>query len=499
MSDSAGIDLPAHIAKVRTEYGDDFVAGRATAEEKARSLLNASAGNMSREQAMQLGQFLNEHVSNGVLRHDRFSPAFVGGALNKLTADLATFNDRVQLLWKGNDDSALAALDQSIKNRQLFPGAGSSFPSVLMYLREPNRFAIWTTATIAGLRALTGSSGGSKVGGSKSYLQFCELVNQFRALHDVAPQEVDAILADASRIKPLPPADPPVPSPANASLEQLASACALPVEMVEEWVQLLQGAKRQAIFYGPPGTGKTYIARLLAQHLAGDPARVRTVQFHPSYSYEDFVEGLRPDLKSETGGALSYVIRPGLFQDLCTDAAADKDNSTFVLIIDELNRADLGSVLGELMMLLEYRGETTVELPYSKKKFSIPSNIIVLATMNTADRSLALVDFAMRRRFHAIELRPNREALTTWLTARVGVDAVDPALKFFDRVQAAIGLDSPFAPGHSFWMIDTPNVQELQRVWKYEVRPYLEEFWFESPERVNQLDTDIQELLGEEA
>ena len=500
MSDSPGTDIPALIAEVRAGYGDDFVVGRASAEEKARSLLNASAGNMSREQAMQLGQFLNEHVAKGVLRHDRFSPAFVGGALNKLTEDLATFNERVQLLWKGDDDSALAALDESLKNRQRFPGAGSSFPSVLVYLRDPNRFAIWTTATILGLKTLTGSAGGSKAGGSKSYLQFCGLVTEFRAQHEIAPQEVDAILAAASRIKPLPIAAPgdSEQSPANASLEQLANACALPVELVEEWVQLLQGAKRQAIFYGPPGTGKTYIARLLGQHLAGDPARVRTVQFHPSYSYEDFVEGLRPDLESETGGTLSYVIRPGLFQDLCTDAARDITN-TYVLIIDELNRADLGSVLGELMMLLEYRGETTVELPYSKAKFSIPSNIVVLATMNTADRSLALVDFAMRRRFHTIELRPNREALTTWLGARVGVDAVGPALKFFDRVQAAIGLDSPFAPGHSFWMIDTPNVQDLQRVWQYEVRPYLEEFWFESPERVKQLDTDIQELLGEEA
>ena len=195
---------------------------------------------------------------------------------------------------------------------------------------------------------------------------------------------------------------------------------------------------------------------------------------------------------------LSPILSGRAYSGTCASSAAKDEDNTYVLIIDELNRADLGSVLGELMMLLEYRGEK-VQLPYSKESFWIPTNIVVLATMNTADRSLALVDFAMRRRFHAIELRPNRRALATWLTSRVGADAADSALKFFDRVQGEIGLDSPFAPGHSFWMIENPGAKELQRVWKYEVRPYLEEFWFESPGRVQQLDADIQELLGEEA
>lgn len=403
------VDVESLIAERREFFGADFVPGRTQPEEEARTLLNATAGEMTHEQATRLGELLNQHAKAEVTRHDRFSPAFVGAALKKVTDDLDVFNDRVGLLWRGDDEAALDALDETLKNRALFPGAGSSLPSTLMYLRDPEKYAVWITATISGLRNISGSAGGSKNGGRKSYLQFCELIRQFREQHGVAPQEVDAILAKASGHAP-PQANTTAQAPiqtSDSSVESLADACSLPVEQVEEWVGLLQGRKRQAVFYGPPGTGKTHVVRLLANHLAGEASRVSTIQFHPSYSYEDFVEGLRPELGESAGGQLSYVIRPGLFLDVCKTAAADSDN-TYVLIIDELNRADLGSVLGELMMLLEYREEVSVQLPYSQLPFTIPKNLVVLATMNTADRRLSLVDFAMRRRFHAIELRPNR-------------------------------------------------------------------------------------------
>jgi len=454
---------------------------------------------MSREQAIRFGELLNEHKKATVVRHDRFAPAFVGASLAKVTEDLETFNQRVELLWTGDDEAALRALDETLRNRTLFPGAGSSLPSVLMYLRDPDRYAVWITATINGLRQLTGDVSPSKSGGQESYLQFCEQVRRFREKYGLAPQEVDAILARP----PLPPPSSPRPPAetavvADVSVEALAAACSLPVEEVEEWVSLLRGPKRQAVFYGPPGTGKTHVAGLLADHLAGSAERVRTVQFHPSYSYEDFVEGLRPELGKESGAQLSYVVRPGLFRELCRAAWADRDH-TYVLVIDELNRADLGSVLGELMLLLEYREKVSVELPYSQDRFSIPENLIVLATMNTADRSLALVDFAMRRRFHAIELRPNRVVLQLHLTARFGAEAAGPALSFFDHVQEAVGVGSAFAPGHSYWMVEDPSAQELGRVWKYEIRPYLEEFWFENPERVSQLGIEIEQLIVEQA
>jgi hypothetical protein len=164
-------------------------------------------------------------------------------------------------------------------------------------------------------------------------------------------------------------------------------------------------------------------------------------------------------------------------------------------VIDEVNRADLGSVFGELMMLLEYRGEK-LTLPYSQRPFSIPKNVVVLATMNTADRSLALVDFALRRRFHTIEMLPNREVLVGHL-ARTQ-DDFEVAVRMFDLLQKEV--DSPeFAPGHSYWMGDDVTPDGLRRVWRYELRPYLAEYWFEHRSRLDALEKAVGELVGEEA
>jgi MoxR-like ATPase len=276
------------------------------------------------------------------------------------------------------------------------------------------------------------------------------------------------------------------------TLEQLIADTLLPVDQLEEWIALLRGPKKQAILYGPPGTSKTWIATRLALHLAGDSDRVATVQFHPSFSYEDFIEGLRPETGREAG--IAYEIRPGVFQEYC-DRARTHLNETYVFVIDEINRADLGSVLGELMHLLEYRG-TSIQLPYSKRRFSIPNNLILLATMNTADRSLALVDFALRRRFHAFPLPPDGKILAQFLE-RAGSDPT-LALRFFELVQERVGR-TDFAPGHSYWMLEDPSAAALQLVWRYELRPYLEEFWFENRSRLEELERDVAQMLAEEA
>jgi MoxR-like ATPase len=276
------------------------------------------------------------------------------------------------------------------------------------------------------------------------------------------------------------------------TLAQLTHDTLLPIEDLEEWAAMLaEPRKRQAILYGPPGTGKTFVAQKLGQYLASPDGEMQTVQFHPSFSYEDFLEGLRPDEKSEE---FRYTVRPGIFAEFC-ERARRKLSATFVFVIDEVNRADLGSVLGELMMLLEYRGEK-LPLPYSQRPFSIPKNVVVLATMNTADRSLALVDFALRRRFHTIEMPPSRDVLLGHFS-RTDDDG-ELAVKLFDLLQSEID-SRDFAPGHTYWMGEDVTADGLRRVWRYELRPYLSEYWFEHRSRLDALEKAVGELLGEEA
>ena len=173
--------------------------------------------------------------------------------------------------------------------------------------------------------------------------------------------------------------------------------------------------RKQIILYGPPGTGKTYLARELARHLTDDGA-VKLVQFHPSYTYEDFFEGFRPEPGGS--GTLTFTLRAGPFRDFAEVAGANP-TTAYILIIDEINRANLAKVFGELYFLLEYRDES-ISLQYSPdKEFTLPQNLFIIGTMNTADRSIARIDTAMRRRFAFVELDPRippvQGLLSRWL------------------------------------------------------------------------------------
>jgi 5-methylcytosine-specific restriction protein B len=184
------------------------------------------------------------------------------------------------------------------------------------------------------------------------------------------------------------------------SLDQFSTDSGIDRDTLEMWTRAIE-RKGQAILYGPPGTGKTWTARLLARYLAaaGD-GLIELVQFHPAYSYEDFVQGIRP---AASNGELTYALEPGRFLDFCTRASTRTGIS--VLIIDEINRANLSRVLGELMYLLEYRTQAN-EVPLAGgNRLHIPEQVRVIGTMNTADRSIALVDHALRRRFAFLRLR----------------------------------------------------------------------------------------------
>lgn len=179
--------------------------------------------------------------------------------------------------------------------------------------------------------------------------------------------------------------------------------------------------ERQLVLYGPPGTGKTFLALKLAEFLGGGPEQVKLVQFHPSYSYEDFFEGFRPqeDPKSRE---VAFRLTAGPLRELADLASLEGNRHIpHFLIIDEINRANLAKVFGELYFLLEYRNRS-VRLTYSGDDFALPPNLFVIGTMNTADRSIALVDAAMRRRFAFVELSPRTEPtrglLRRWLAER---------------------------------------------------------------------------------
>jgi 5-methylcytosine-specific restriction protein B len=248
-----------------------------------------------------------------------------------------------------------------------------------------------------------------------------------------------------------------------------------PVDEIEKWVKAIN-RKGQAIFYGAPGTGKTFIADKLARHLIGGAGGfVDLIQFHPAYSYEEFIEGIRP---TTDRGQLSYSPASGRFLDFCEKA--EMRDGTCVLIIDEINRANLSRVFGELMYLLEYRDKEMVLA--GGTKFSIPSNVRIIGTMNTADRSIALVDHALRRRFSFIPLSPRYEVIESF-HKDTDFDPIE-LIKVLKRVNELIN-DKHYHIGISFFLKKNLTT-EIAEIWSLEIEPYLEEFFYDQQEKLDQ-------------
>ncbi|GAA1899329.1 hypothetical protein GCM10009716_06460 [Streptomyces sodiiphilus] len=233
--------------------------------------------------------------------------------------------------------------------------------------------------------------------------------------------------------------------------------------------------ERQLVLYGPPGTGKTYLAMKLAEYFGGGPQQVKIVQFHPSYSYEDFFEGFRP-VEDPGTREVAFRLTAGPLRELAD--LASREGSRHIphfLIIDEINRANLAKVFGELYFLLEYRTKS-VRLTYSGDDFALPPNLFVIGTMNTADRSIALVDAAMRRRFAFVELSPRTEPTAGLLARWLVREGKGPELaRLLDALNARID-DPDFAIGPSYLM--KPGVHRdggLERTWRTKILPLLEE------------------------
>ena len=291
----------------------------------------------------------------------------------------------------------------------------------------------------------------------------------------------------------------PVTTPAP-DLPTLADELHLTVEFLREIETLLKD-KRQIIFQGPPGTGKTYVAQKLAKHFAGPKGRVTLVQLHPSYAYEDFVQGFRPALVgNEQPG---FALRDGPLLRAANRAKEEPDEDHF-LVIDEINRGNLAKVLGELYFLLEYRDEK-IRLQYQgdhEEDFSLPSNLYIIGTMNTADRSIALVDLALRRRFYFVEFHPDEEpvkgVLRRWMKANALGD-MEWVADVVERANAKQQLksDRHAAIGPSYFMKPDLDETDVHRIWKHSVLPYIEERLFVDREGLDEFD--LEKLRGSDA
>ena len=277
----------------------------------------------------------------------------------------------------------------------------------------------------------------------------------------------------------------------QADLIGLAEKLLVDVELLEDIVSLLED-KGQVIFYGPPGTGKTYLAQALAEVLAPDESCRALVQFHPSTSYEDFFEGYRPAGTGQDGG-IRYELAPGPLARMA-ERASEESDELHVMIIDEINRGNLPRVLGELLFLLEYRDERVQTLYRHEEPFSLPENLWFIGTMNTADRSIALVDAALRRRFHFVPFFPDREPMAgllgRWLEHEgepfwIGrlVDAVNDELKAELEGSHLLLGPSHFMKGYG----SSPDTQRerLRRIWEYNIEPFIEDQFFGDPDRID--------------
>ena len=266
-------------------------------------------------------------------------------------------------------------------------------------------------------------------------------------------------------------------------------------ENFNEIVELLF-RKKNIILQGAPGVGKTFLAKKIAYQLIGmkKNENIEIVQFHQSYSYEDFIQGIRPTTSGE------FKVRNGIFYNFCENAKEHPED-TFVFIIDEINRGNLSKIFGELMMLIEYDKRSpryALKLTYNEEKstrFYVPENVYIIGCMNTADRSIAIVDYALRRRFAFCDVEPEfGDTFKNYLSTTLSKSFIDEICRKVNRVNDIIRTSSSLGKGleigHSYFC-QLSSVDDEQEWWKsvckYELFPYLREICFDNEELFSEL------------
>ena len=263
------------------------------------------------------------------------------------------------------------------------------------------------------------------------------------------------------------------------------------------------------ILYGPPGTGKTYNSMFYSVGIVEknknifnlketdeeilkkfkeykDKDFIKFITFHQSYGYEDFIEGIRPYLDDKSK-ELKYILHSGIFKDICNKAKNDKENN-YALIIDEINRGNISKIFGELISLIEpskregNKEELEVILPYSKESFTIPKNLYILGTMNTADRSIALLDIALRRRFHFIEMMPRYDILKGRKINNIDLALLLSTIN--ERIEFL--LDREHTIGHSYFL-NIDSFEDLVSVFKNSIIPLLIEYFYDDFEKIKSI------------
>lgn len=279
--------------------------------------------------------------------------------------------------------------------------------------------------------------------------------------------------------------------------EDFLSEVYMPPEKYDRLSGVLQN-KKNIILQGAPGVGKTFAARRLAYSLMGkkDDSRIEFVQFHQNYSYEDFMMGYKP---SENGFELKY----GVFYRFCQKAAKRPDE-LFFFIIDEINRGNLSKIFGELLMLIEkdYRG-TEITLAYNEMPFAVPENLCIIGMMNTADRSLAMIDYALRRRFSFFEIEPGFESkgfkeYQRSLDNTTFNNLIEKIKQLNETISQDGSLGDGFRIGHSFFCgmkQETCTDDWMRSVIDYDIMPMLSEYWFDDKKKVRDWDDALHKVL----